>query len=52
MTTGTGSAKPISFKISTDDRQRGEALAAERGVGVNELAKRAFLAVVRPPTGD
>lgn len=49
VTTGTGAAKPLSFKVAPGDRERGESLAAQQGIGVNELAKRAYLEAIKPP---
>lgn len=51
-TTGGGTAKPISFKVSPEVRARAEALAQLRGVKVGALARNALLAELaeEPPT--
>ena len=48
-TTGTGSAKPVSYKLADTDRARAEAAARQHGIVVNELARRALLAELDAP---
>ena len=43
VTTGSAATKPVSFRVSAAERERGEAAAMARGQSVGELAKRAFL---------
>ena len=49
VTTGSGSGKPISFKLPPDVRQRAEARAATAGVTVCALARDALLALLDGP---
>ena len=44
VTTGAASTAPVSFRVSADERQRGEQLAEARGLkGINALARAAYL---------
>ena len=43
VTTGSGATPKVFFRVSAHQRERGEAVAAERGQSIGELAKRAFL---------
>jgi len=46
VTVGSGSGKPISFKLPPDVRQRAEARAAAAGIPVGALARDALLALL------
>jgi len=43
VTTGSGTTPKVTFRLSTAERERGEAVARGRGQSIGELAKRAFL---------
>lgn len=50
---GARVSRAISFRVSVDERTRGEALAAAENVAIGELARRAYLARLAevPPAG-